>query len=109
MAGPSNLTPEQRTEIVLALLRREEPVSILARRNGVSSKTLTQWKDDFIAAGTAGLVAGKGQASDNAKRLADFESAVAARDRVIGELTIANVILKKNGANLSSTTVFARS
>ena len=95
MAGPSNLTPEQRTEIVLALLRREEPVSILTRRNGVSSKTLTQWKDDFIAAGTAGLAAGKRQASDNAKRLADFESAVAERDRVIGELTIANVILKK--------------
>ncbi len=39
MGKPSNLTPEQRTEIVLALLRREEPASILARRYGVSTKT----------------------------------------------------------------------
>ena len=84
-------------------------MSILAHRYGVSGKTLNQWKDDFIAAGTAGLSAGKRQLGDNAKRLADFESAVAERDRVIGELTIANVILKKNGANLPSTTVFARS
>ena len=76
-----------------ALLRRQEPASILARRYGVSTKTLGQWKDDFIAAGTSGLTAGKRQAGDNAKRLAVLESAVAERDRVIGELTIANVIL----------------
>ncbi|MBF0185007.1 MAG: helix-turn-helix domain-containing protein [Magnetococcales bacterium] len=109
MAQASNLTPEQRTEIVLALLRREEPASILARRYGVSTKTISQWKDDFIAAGTSGLAAGKRQSSDNAKQLAALESAVVERDRVIGELTIANVILKKNGAVLPSTTVFARS
>ncbi len=47
MAQASNLTPEQRTEIVLALLRREEPASILARRYGVSTKTISQWKDDW--------------------------------------------------------------
>ncbi|MEO5364584.1 MAG: helix-turn-helix domain-containing protein [Magnetococcus sp. DMHC-8] len=109
MGRPSNLTPEQRTEVVLALLRREEPASVLARRYGVSTKTIGQWRDDFIAAGTSGLATGKRQAGDNAKQLAALEVAVAERDRVIGELTIANVILKKNGAVLPSTTVFGRS
>ena len=109
MAQASNLTPEQRTEIVLALLRREEPASILARRYGVSTKTIGQWKNDFITAGTSGLAAGKRQSGDSAKQLAALESAIAERDRVIGELTIANVILKKNGAVFPSTTVFARS
>ncbi|WP_130472260.1 helix-turn-helix domain-containing protein [Candidatus Magnetaquicoccus inordinatus] len=70
MGKPSNLTPEQRTQIVLALLRREEPASILARRYGVSTKTIGQWQDDFIAAGTSGLAAGKRQTVDNAKQLA---------------------------------------
>ncbi len=41
------------------------------------------------------LAAGKRQTVDNAKQLAALESAVAERDRVIGESTIANVILEK--------------
>ncbi|MBF0141672.1 MAG: hypothetical protein HQL74_15525 [Magnetococcales bacterium] len=65
-----------------------------------------QWKEDFIAAGTSGLAAGKRLAGDNAKQLAALESAGAERDRVIGKLTIANVILKKSGAVLPSMTCF---
>lgn len=109
MAKASDLTPEQRTEIVLALLRREEPATVLARRYGISSNTLHQWKDDFIAAGTAGLSSGKRHEKDEVRRLATLEQAVSERDRVIGELTIANMILKKNGAVLSSTTISGRS
>ncbi len=100
MAKPSDLSPEQRTEIVLALLRREEPTSILARRHGVSENTLNRWREEFIAGGTANLASGKKQKRAEAKRLAQLEEAVEERDRVIGELTIANRIIKKTGNGL---------
>ncbi|MBF0132748.1 MAG: transposase [Magnetococcales bacterium] len=56
MAKASDLTPEQRVEIVLALLRRDEPASILARRHGISTNTLSQWREKFLAGGTNNLV-----------------------------------------------------
>jgi transposase-like protein len=108
MARASDLTPEKRTEIVLASLRREEPATVLARRYGISANTLNQWKDDFIAAGTVGLASGKHREKEERRRLASLEQAVSERDRVIGELTIANMILKKNGAVLPSTMIFGR-
>jgi len=40
MGQHSDHTPEQRPEIVLALLRREEPGSVLARRHQISEQTL---------------------------------------------------------------------
>ena len=97
MGRRSNLTAEERTEIVLALLRREEPLSVLAKRYGVSETSLGRWRDDFIAAGTQGLGSGKRPSPGPRHQLERLESEVAERDRVIGELTIANRILKKNG------------
>ena len=55
MGRQSDLPPEQRAEIVMALLRREEPSSVLARRYGVSTKTLSNWKEEFVAGGTANM------------------------------------------------------
>lgn len=104
MAKPSELTPEQRAEVVLSLLRKEEPASILARRHGISSNTLSQWREEFIAGGTKNLSSGKRQQREEAKRLAELESAVEERDRVIGEITIANRILKKKVDTLPLTT-----
>ena len=97
MGRRSDLTVDERSEIVLALLRREEPLSVLARRHGVSETSLGRWRDDFIAAGTQGLGSGKRQPPGPRHHLERLESEVAERDRVIGELTIANRILKKNG------------
>ena len=97
MGRHSDLTVEQRREVILALLRREEPLSVLARRYGVSEMTLTRWRDEFIAAGTEGLASGKLRQSSEARRVERLESEIVERDRVIGELTIANRVLKKNG------------
>ncbi len=97
MGRASVLTADERSDIVLALLRREEPMSVLSRRYDVSETTLGRWRDDFIAAGMAGLASGKRRGPGAARRVASLEAAVAERDRVIGELTIANRILKKNG------------
>lgn len=94
MGRHADQSAEERAAIVLALLRREEPASVLAKRHGISENTLYRWRDEFVAAGTGGLVSGKNQRAE-AQRQARLESELAERDRVIGELTIANRILKK--------------
>jgi transposase-like protein len=96
MAKRAEVSGAQRKEAVLALLRREEPATQLARRYGVSEPTLYRWRDDFIAAGAAALEAGgKSGADPGQRRIADLEQQIEKRDQVIGELTIANRILKK--------------
>jgi transposase len=94
MGRQSNLTSDQRTEAVLCLLRREEPAAKVARRLGISEPTLYRYRDQFLEAGKAGIASGAGKAA--ADRAAErLEREVAERDRVIGELTIANRILKR--------------
>ena len=94
MGRRSDLSVPQRREAVLALLRREEPVAQLARRYGVSEQTLHRWRDDFLSAGEAALCGGK-NGSGQQRRIAELEKEIEGRDQVIGELTIANRILKK--------------
>jgi transposase-like protein len=47
MGKKSELTVEERTEVVLALLRKEEPAAALSRRYQVSEQTLYRWRDQF--------------------------------------------------------------
>ncbi len=94
MAVHATQSAEERAQIVLALLRREEPASDLAKRHGISENTLYRWREEFIAAGTNGLATGK-KKWVAANRLARLEAQIGERDRVIGELTIANRNLKK--------------
>ena len=93
MGRKSRLPVAQRREAVLMLLRRDEPGAVLARRFEVSEATLYRWRDDFLRAGGAALCGGNG--TGQARRVQELERQVAERDRVIGELTIANRILKK--------------
>ena len=96
MGRKSELSASQRQEIVLMMLRREEPIAVLARRYGVSETTLHRWRDDFLTAGQAALAYGRRkQANAEAERVRQLERDVAKRNQVIGELTIANRILKK--------------
>ena len=96
MPKRSDLTPPQRREAVLALLRREEPAAALARRWGVSEQTLYRWRDEFLAGGEAALAAGNGRGADPRDRqIGELEKQIEKRDQVIGELTIANRFLKK--------------
>ena len=96
MGKKSELSASQRQEVVLMMLRREEPINVLARRYGVSETTVHRWRDDFLTAGQATLAYGRGkQANAQAERVRQLEREVAKRDQVIGELTIANRILKK--------------
>ena len=95
MAKRADVSAKQRSEAVLALLRREEPATQLARRYGVSEPTLYRWRDDFLAGGEAALAAGTKGPDPQARRVAELEQQIEKRDQVIGELTIANRILKK--------------
>ena len=88
------LTPEQRSELVLRLLSKEEPAAQLARRAGISEQTLYRWRDDFIGAGKQAMN-GRRAKAEQAKKVERLNAEVAERDQVIGELTIANRILKK--------------
>ena len=95
MGKRSGLTAAQRRDAVLALLRREEPAARLARRIGVSEQTLYRWRDEFIAGGEAALANGKGGTDSREREIRGLQKEVECRDQVIGELTIANRILKK--------------
>ena len=95
MGKRSDLTIPQRREVVLMLLRREEPAAKLARRLGVSEQTLYRWRDDFLAGGQAALASRGGQGDGRGRQIEDLQKQLGQRDQVIGELTIANRILKK--------------
>lgn len=95
MGRRSKLTAEERAEVVLALLRKEESIAALSRRYSVSEQTLYRWRDEFVEAGRAGLAKGKTQASESARRIAELEKELDRRAQAIGELTIANGILRK--------------
>jgi len=101
MGRKSELSVEQRREIVLMMLRREEPIATLARRYGVSETTLHRWREDFVSAGVSALSYGRGkQANGQAAEVERLRKDLARRDQVIGELTIANRIFKKKADGL---------
>ncbi len=95
MGRQSDLSIPQRREVVLMLLRREEAAAKLARRFGVSEQTLYRWRDEFLAGGEAALANGKGGADPRDREIRELKKEVQGRDQVIGELTIANRILKQ--------------
>lgn len=95
MPRQSELSVEQRREAVLALLRREEPAAQLARRFGVSEQTLYRWRDEFVAGGEAALGKGKNGVDGRERENRELRAQLEERNLVIGELTVANRILKK--------------
>ena len=101
MARQSDLGAAQRVEIVLRMLRKEEPIAVLARRYGVSETTLHRWREEFLAGGQAALADRRSKKADaRAAEVARLKKELARRDQVIGEITIANRILKKNADDL---------
>ena len=95
MGAKSNLSASERRELVLSLLRREEAAGVLARRYGISENTLYRWREEFVTAGEAALANGKGKADSRDRQMAELKKQLDERDKVIGELTIANRLLKK--------------
>lgn len=95
MGRKSTMSPEQRAQVVLRLLSKEEPAVQIARRAGISEQTLYRWRDEFVRGGKQAMN-GRGAQGEQAKVVERLSAEVAERDQVIGELTIANRILKKS-------------
>ncbi len=100
MGKKSTLNAEQRAQIVMRLLSKEEPAVQIARRAGISEQTLYRWREDFLGGGKQALN-GRGAGSEQAKTIERLKAELAERDQVIGEITIANRILKKLSGDLS--------
>ena len=66
MARKSTLSPEQRSQLVVRLLSKEEPAVQIARRAGISEQTLYHWRDEFIGAGRQ-AINGPGAQAEHAK------------------------------------------
>ena len=93
MAKKSELNADQRAQLVLRLLSKEEPAAQIARRAGISEQSLYRWREEFIDAGKKALN-GRGGGKAQEKQMARLTAELAERDQVIGELTIANRVLK---------------
>ena len=100
MGKRSILDPSRRAEAVMALLRREESATIIARRYGISENTLSTWRDMFLTGGKAALANGNGKRDSQSREIDRLHGEIEERDRVIGEITIANRILKKTADGL---------
>jgi transposase-like protein len=99
MGKRSEVPVTERREAVLSFLRREEPGAVISRRYGVSEATLYRWRDEFLAAGEAALAGStRDGISSRDRQVAELERQIESRDQVIGELTIANRVLKKLSA-----------
>ena len=95
MSTVAPVNPEQRVQTVLALLRKEDTLESLARKSGVSPTSLSRWRDEFVEAGKSALGSGKVAQNQLARQVDELRSELADRDQVIGELTVANRLLKK--------------
>jgi transposase-like protein len=93
MPRKTGLTPAKKKEAVLKLLRREEPASKIARRYKISEATLMRYRDAFLEGGMMALQNGKRNPAEDQVR--ELKKQLEQRDQVIGELTIANRLLKK--------------
>jgi len=94
MPRKTGLSPAEKREAVLMLLRREESAAKIARRYRISEATLGRYRDAFLEGGLKALQDGKRDPVEEQNK--DLRKQLAQRDQVIGELTIANRILKKN-------------
>ena len=94
MPKKSMLSPEQRTQLVLRLLSKEEPAAQIARRAGIAEQTLYRGREEFLSGGQQALK-GRGTQTEQAQVVERLQAQVAEREQVIGDLTIANRVLKK--------------
>ena len=98
MPRKTGLSAAKKLEVVLRLLRREESASKLARRYGISEQSLYRYRDAFLDGGKQALEGGK--LVSEGQQVRQLKQELADRDQVIGELTIANRILKKSADDL---------
>jgi len=88
--GYNKLSLEEKVQLVLASLKGQESILELARRHGVADTCIHNWRKEFIEGGKARLSGNK-----NTTREKILEHENQQLKQVIGELTLANQLLKK--------------
>jgi len=85
---------EFKAEVVLALLSGEKTSAELCRGHGITSQTLGNWKQQFLANASRAFEGNRSENGDD-KRVAELE-------RMVGKLAIQLEITKKASAILKS-------
>lgn len=88
-----SLTTETKQELILASFRAEVSIADLCRRAQVPESTFRDWRDRFIAAGTAALTATPASKGDAEKTALRHENA--RLKTVVADLSVENLVLKK--------------
>lgn len=88
-----SMSAETQQELILASFRAEISIADLCRRAPVPESTFRDWRDRFIAAGTAALQPGKTSKGDPEKAALMHENA--RLKTVVADLSVENLVLKK--------------
>lgn len=86
-------TAQFKLETVMEVLRGEKPIAQICRERAVNDSLVYKWRGEFLEK-AAGIFEGKitsKEASDGNERIAELE-------RLVGQLTMENALLKK-GSN----------
>ncbi len=93
MTEDSTISVEQKVEVVLKLLRKEDTAESLARQFGVSEQTVNRWYEDFMQSAIQSMDSGA-KRRDRQERVR-LTRELRRRDQEIEELEMANQILRK--------------
>lgn len=100
MSKRNQYTEEQKTSIVLEVLREAQTVNEIAAKYGVHPNMLSRWKQEFLERVPEVFKRGM---IDAEKQLREEQERVAQLERKVGQLTCEVDWLKKNLRNLAST------
>lgn len=96
MAQPPCLSPEDRTAIVLDLLAGRITPANAARLAGVSTQTISTWRQQFVDAGRHGL-SPLSQHAEDARRERELRREIARLKEALGEAHL-TLRVRRNGS-----------
>jgi transposase len=96
--GRRTFTAAYKTQIVLEWIGNSSAQAEICRRELLSLETLKQWKEQFLGNAVA--------AFGGSRQQQEHESSIATLERLVGQLTIENSILKK--VSTTSTSALSR-
>jgi transposase len=89
-----SISAETKQELILASFRAEVSIADLCRRAQVPESTFRDWRDRFVAAGTAALQASKATAKGDPEKTALMHENARLKT-VVADLSVENLVLKK--------------
>ncbi len=81
-------TPQEKSSIVIEFFNTNISTAEICRKHNVSPATFQNWKEKFLQGGKQALAERGGATTSHSKEIENLK-------RIIGEITIANDILKK--------------